>query len=143
MGVIFRLRIPKLMEINCPSCNEAILIADEDMYSPSLECPFCQQSIKLESETSSTHHPPSPQKNEPPPPVSDEAKRLLISKLLIQCPACGKAVSKQADICLSCGHPIYSGVLGKAGASRIINITVLVLLVICVFFCLITNPFRL
>ena len=135
------------MEINCPSCNEAILIADEDMYSPSLECPFCQQSIKLESETSSTHYPPSPQKNEPPPietppPVSDEAKRLLISKLLIQCFACGKAVSKQADICPSCGHPIYSGVLGKAGASRIINVTFLVLLVVCVFFCLITNPFR-
>ncbi len=141
------------MEINCPSCNEAVLIADEDMTA-TVECPFCQQRFELESETSSTHHPPSPQKNEPPPietppppvektlpPLSDEARQMLTSKLLIQCPACGKAVSKQADICLSCGHPIYSGALGKAGASRIINVTILVLLVACVFFCLIANPF--
>lgn len=73
--------------------------------------------------------------------ISEEHRQLLASKLLIQCPACFKAVSKQADVCPSCGHPIYRGVLGKAGASRIINITVLVLLVSCVFFCLIANPF--
>ena len=49
------------MEINCPSCNEAVLIADEDMYAPSLECPFCQQSIEIEK--------PEPPPAEKPPPT--------------------------------------------------------------------------
>ena len=129
------------MEINCPSCNEAVLITDEDM-AKTFECPFCQQPIEFDEPE------PPPVKDVPPPvelppPVSDEARRMLTSKLLIQCPACGKAVSKQADICLDCGHPIYRGVLGKAGASRVVNITVLALLVTCVFFCLIANPFKL
>ena len=149
------------MEINCPSCNEAVLIADEDM-AKTFECPFCQQSLEFDKpEPPPIEEPPPPIEEppppieEPPPPVSDEARRMLFdfiqnlfgsgettSKLLIQCPACSKAVSKQADICLNCGHPIYHGVLGKAGASRAINITVLALLVTCVFFCLIANNFQ-
>ena len=133
------------MEINCPSCNEAVLIADEDM-AKTFECPFCQQSMEIDKpEPEPVKDAPPPVEKPPPvkmpPPVSDEAKRVLTSNLLILCPACSKAVSKQADICLNCGHPIYRGALGKAGASRIINVTVLVLLVACVFFCLITNPF--
>ncbi len=133
------------MEINCPSCNEAVLIADEDM-AKTFECPFCQQSMEIDKpEPEPVKDAPPPVEKPPPvempPVVSDEARRMLTSKLLIQCPACGKAVSKQADICLDCGHPIYRGALGKAGASRIINVTVLVLLVACVFFCLIANPF--
>ncbi len=127
------------MEINCPSCNEAVLITDEDM-AKTFECPFCQQPIEFdEPEPPPIEKPPPP--IEKTPPLSDEARRMLTSNLLILCPACSKAVSKQADICLNCGHPIYRGALGKAGASRIINVTVLVLLVACVFFCLIANPF--
>ncbi len=149
------------MEINCPSCNEAVLIADEDM-AKTFECPFCQQSLEFDKpEPPPIEEPPPPIEEPPPPieeppppieeppppiektpPVSDEAKRVLTSNLLILCPACSKAVSKQADICLNCGHPIYHGVLGKAGASRAINITVLALLVTCVFFCLIANNFQ-
>ena len=49
------------MEVNCPSCDEAVLIADEDMYAPSLECPFCQQSIEIEK--------PEPPPAEKPPPT--------------------------------------------------------------------------
>ena len=133
------------MEVNCPSCNEAVLIADEDM-AKTFECPFCQQSLEIDKpEPEPVKDAPPPVEKPPPvkmpPPVSDEAKRVLTSNLLILCPACSKAVSKQADICLDCGHPIYRGALGKAGASRIINVTVLVLLVACVFFCLIANPF--
>ena len=150
--LLFERSNPKLMEINCPSCNEAVLITDEDM-AKTFECPFCQQPIEFdEPEPPPVKDAPLPVEKltwpfkpppveKPPPAVSDEARRMLTSKLLIQCPACGKAVSKQADICLDCGHPIYRGALGKAGASRIINVTVLVLLVACVFFCLITNPF--
>ena len=134
------------MEINCPSCNEAVLITDEDM-AKTFECPFCQQSLEIDKpEPEPVKDAPPPVEKPPPvkmpPPVSDEAKRVLTSNLLIQCPACSKAVSKQADICLNCGHPIYHGVLGKAGASRAINITVLALLVTCVFFCLIANNFQ-
>ncbi len=134
------------MEINCPSCNEAVLIADEDM-AKTFECPFCQQSLEIDKpEPEPVKDAPPPVEKPPPvkmpPPVSDEAKRVLTSNLLILCPACSKAVSKQADICLNCGHPIYHGVLGKAGASRAINITVLALLVTCVFFCLIANNFQ-
>jgi uncharacterized paraquat-inducible protein A len=133
------------MEVNCPSCNEAVLIADEDM-AKTFECPFCQQSLEIDKpEPEPVKDAPPPVEKPPPvkmpPPVSDEAKRVLTSNLLILCPACSKAVSKQADICLNCGHPIYRGALGKAGASRIINVTILVLLVACVFFCLIANPF--
>ena len=128
------------MEINCPSCNEAVLIADEDM-AKTFECPFCQQSLEIDKPEPEPVKDAPPPVEKPPPAVSDEAKRVLTSNLLILCPACSKAVSKQADICLNCGHPIYRGALGKAGASRIINVTVLVLLVACVFFCLIANPF--
>ena len=129
------------MEINCPSCNEAVLITDEDM-AKTFECPFCQQPIEFDEPE------PPPVKDVPPPvelppPVSDEARRVLTSKLLTLCPACGKAVSKQADICLDCGHPIYRGALGKAGPARAVNIVVFTLLFICVFFCLIVNPFKL
>ncbi len=195
------------MEINCPSCSEAVLITDEDM-AKTFECPFCQQPIEFESKEEETqpeentlemspentvfcevckktselvsdvghdeYFPcPNPKCNatinflgrdwgygdtkglakavdvvapmlgeEEESTISEKHRRLLSSRLLVQCPACFEAVSKQADICPSCGHPIYRGVLGKAGASRIINVTFLVLLVVCVFFCLITNPFR-
>ena len=146
--LLFERSNPKLMEINCPSCNEAVLIADEDMTT-TIECPFCQQPIEFDEPEPPpvkdvpplVEKPPWPFKDEPESALSEETKRALTSDLIIQCPACGKAVSKQADICPSCGHPIYAGVLGKAGASRIINITLLVLLVACVFFCLIANPF--
>ena len=50
------------MEINCPSCNEAVLIADEDKAT-TIECPFCQQRFALEK--------PEPlriEKTPPPPP---------------------------------------------------------------------------
>ena len=49
------------MEINCPSCNEAVLITDEDMYAPSLECPFCQQHFEVDK--------PEPPPAEKPPPT--------------------------------------------------------------------------
>ena len=53
------------MEVNCPSCDEAVLIADEDMYAPSLECPFCQQHIEIEK----PEPPPAPGSIEKPPPT--------------------------------------------------------------------------
>jgi hypothetical protein len=53
------------MEVNCPSCEEAILISDEDMYAPSLECPFCQQHIEIEK----PEPPPAPGSIEKPPPT--------------------------------------------------------------------------
>ena len=37
------------MEIQCPSCKEEILIADEDLKEQ-LECPFCQQVFTIELE---------------------------------------------------------------------------------------------
>ena len=37
----------KLMEISCPSCDEAVLIVDENIGG-NLECPFCQQLIEFE-----------------------------------------------------------------------------------------------
>ena len=35
------------MEINCPSCNEAVLLADEDLVK-AFECPFCQQRFQID-----------------------------------------------------------------------------------------------
>jgi endogenous inhibitor of DNA gyrase (YacG/DUF329 family) len=48
------------MEINCPSCDEAVLIADEDMAT-TIECPFCQQRFALEKP-----EPPLIEKSPPP-----------------------------------------------------------------------------
>lgn len=51
------------MEINCPSCDEVVLIADEDKATK-IECPFCQQRFALEK--------PEPmriEKTPPPPPA--------------------------------------------------------------------------
>ncbi|SVC36882.1 uncharacterized protein METZ01_LOCUS289736 [marine metagenome] len=36
-----------LMEISCPSCDEAVLIADENI-GENLERPLCQQFIEFE-----------------------------------------------------------------------------------------------
>ena len=38
-------RLAKLKEINCPSCSEGILVADEDMVK-TLECPHCLQEFE-------------------------------------------------------------------------------------------------
>ena len=48
------------MEINCPSCDEAVLIADEDMGT-TVECPFCQQHFLIDE--------PEPPPVEKPPPI--------------------------------------------------------------------------
>jgi len=58
-----------------------------------------------------------------------------IQMSLITCPGCGKPVSKQADRCPNCGHPIKRGLLGKAGTERVINVTILVIIIIAVACC--------
>jgi len=60
------------MEINCPSCNEGILIADEDM-AKTFKCPFCQQSIAFDK--------PEPPPVEKPPiiqPQSSTGERIYL-----------------------------------------------------------------
>jgi len=54
------------MEINCPSCEEAILIADEDVGTK-MECPFCQQHFSVDE--------PEPLPVEKPPPIPVESAR--------------------------------------------------------------------
>ena len=51
---------------------------------------------------------------------------------LIACPGCRRPLSKHADRCPSCGHPIKRGFLGKAGAERAVNVTVLVIVIIAI-----------
>jgi hypothetical protein len=54
------------MELNCPSCNEAVLIADEDVTA-TVECPFCQQRIEFDEAE------PSPINELSPPMIQPEA----------------------------------------------------------------------
>jgi hypothetical protein len=54
------------MEINCPSCNEAVLITDEDMTATA-ECPFCQQRIEFDEAE------PPPINELKPPKIQPEA----------------------------------------------------------------------
>ena len=54
------------MEINCPSCEEAILIADEDVGAK-MECPFCQQHFSVDE--------PEPLPVEKPSPIPVESAR--------------------------------------------------------------------
>ena len=65
------------MEINCPSCDEVVLIADEDMGT-TIECPFCQQHFALEQ--------PEPPPIEKPPPIiqpqSSTDERIFLECLL-------------------------------------------------------------
>ena len=53
------------MEINCPSCNEAVLITDEDMAA-TVECPFCQQRFEFDK-------PEPPPVKEPPPIIQPQS----------------------------------------------------------------------
>ena len=105
----------ELMEINCPSCDEVVLIADEDKGTK-IECPFCQQRFEYET-------PPLVEKLPPPIVKQPPAEPTFVSDLkrdgvhfwplskqdtnpLIQCPSCGKDVSKLAYTCPNCAHPI-------------------------------------
>jgi hypothetical protein len=56
----------KLMEINCPSCDEAVLITEEDKAT-TIKCPFCQQRFALEQ-------PEPPLIEKPPAMVEREDK---------------------------------------------------------------------
>jgi hypothetical protein len=59
------------MEINCPFCDEVVLITDADLQQVTrlgrLECPFCQQHIEFDEPES----PPV----EKPPPIPVESAR--------------------------------------------------------------------
>jgi hypothetical protein len=49
---------------------------------------------------------------------------------LIECPECKHQISKKADTCPSCGHPIRRGFLGRAGTERFLNVGCLIYLLI-------------
>jgi hypothetical protein len=52
------------------------------------------------------------------------------SSLALSCPSCGKVVSREADKCPNCGHPIRGGILGGSGAERTINEVALGLIIV-------------
>ena len=129
------------MEIDCPHCNEGILIPDDEVSS-TFECPFCNQNIELEQEEEETLPPKDKTKEKKQPPLdSSNSFRTPLNPFLCDCPACGRSVSKKADICPSCGHPIYRGLLGTAGTSRTINIIGLVFLILIFTSCLFSGAF--
>jgi len=49
------------------------------------------------------------------------------------CPSCQHACSPRAESCPSCGHPIHRGFLGRRGAERALNVTVLVIILAALF----------
>jgi DNA-directed RNA polymerase subunit M/transcription elongation factor TFIIS len=140
------------MEIECPSCKEQILIPDDELTEV-FECPFCLQTIELEQQKEDEVLPPKidskekPKASHEPPPASaplPSAESIMNDfrgPLLMPCPACGKSVSKKADICAGCGHPIYSGFLGTAGTRRALNIIFLAAIIFLLFGCLFSPNF--
>ena len=60
------------MELNCPSCNEAVLIADEDMTA-AVECPFCQQRFEFDEAEPPPVSEPSPPIIQPEPLTSERS----------------------------------------------------------------------
>ena len=138
--------------MECPSCKEQILIPDYEVTFV-FECPFCLQTIELEQQKEDEFLPPKihskekPKANpEPPPdsapqPSAESIMNDFRGPLLMPCPACGKSVSKKADICADCGHPIYSGVLGTAGTRRALNIIFLAAILFFLFGCLFSQIF--
>jgi uncharacterized paraquat-inducible protein A len=53
--------------------------------------------------------------------VAPPAAAQPLARGLTHCPACGAVASKKADRCPQCGHPIYRGLFGRAGAERYVN----------------------
>jgi len=54
---------------------------------------------------------------------------------LIECPACHKQVSSEADTCPSCGQPIKRGFIGRSGTERVLNVgCLIIILVLIVYF---------
>jgi len=49
-----------------------------------------------------------------------------------RCPECDAIVSRQADVCPRCGHPLKRGFLGAAGTERALNITCLVVVLVLI-----------
>lgn len=49
---------------------------------------------------------------------------------LVQCPACHKEVSSEADKCPSCGQPIKRGFLGRSGTERAFNVGCLAVILV-------------
>ena len=71
------------MEINCPSCGEVILVADEDLGNK-IECPSCQQSIEI-GDSSANDSLPNPTSSaagdesaSPPPTASTSSAKIKI-----------------------------------------------------------------
>lgn len=138
------------MEIECPSCKEQILIPDDEVTGV-FECPFCLQTIELEQHKEDEVLPPKidskekPKASPEPPlasaplPSAESIMNDFRGPLLMPCPACGKSVSKKADICVGCGHPIYNGSLGTAGTRRAWNIIFLFFLLAGLFSCLLSG----
>lgn len=55
------------MEFKCPSCEEDILISDDDTSS-TFECPFCQQRISISN----------PEPTQPPPVINQKREPSII-----------------------------------------------------------------
>ena len=72
------------MEIDCPSCSEAILIADDEL-AEGIECPFCQQKIELEKADSEDRNSESTSNDSKqlPPLVDQKTADLILLEELV------------------------------------------------------------
>lgn len=98
----------------CPKCNQPI-DAPAQLASQLINCPTCREEIEVPIRS-------VPKK--PPPPLPPSNPNLQF------CPSCNAEVSRKANTCPQCGHPIMRGFLGKAGTERSLNIGCLILLLL-------------
>ena len=85
------------IEFDCPECLNR-LVVDESGAGRVVDCPECRKPVRipkpLHAEAASATDPV------PLPPTPS----LSHSHNLQPCPDCGKTVSINAEVCLSCGH---------------------------------------
>jgi len=89
----------------CPQCTHP-LEASEELASQLIDCPVCKEAIEVPIQS----QPPNPPVSAPPPlpisPVLPPLHQQFATPNTRLCPACKAQVSREADVCPQCGHPI-------------------------------------
>jgi uncharacterized paraquat-inducible protein A len=120
------------IHFECPKCTQS-LDAPEELASQLIECPTCKETIEVPLRSRAAKPPASaPLPSLPIPQLSQPLRQEFINPNLETCPACRAQVSREADVCPHCGHPIKRGFLGRAGTERVLNVGCFIIILVIV-----------
>ncbi len=85
-----------LINFNCSHCNQPIG-APEELAGQTVGCPSCSREVTI------------------PKPAESAKQALPKLQLKKPCPACGKLVSRSAQVCEFCGHDMRAGMPPSSG----------------------------